>query len=59
MGKLYLNTAAQLDHYHDAGRPNQYQYGRMVVRNGWYVWRTKNPIPHLNIESNGTSLLCF
>jgi hypothetical protein len=40
-GKLYLNTAA---------RPlsvtvdNQYQYGRMVVRNG-YVWRTKNPIP--------------
>ena len=46
IGKLYLNTAAQLYHYHDAsGRPNQYQYGKMVVRNGWYVWRTKNPIP--------------
>jgi glycosyltransferase involved in cell wall biosynthesis len=46
MGRLYLNTAAQLKHYHDAsGRPNQYQYGKMVVRNGWYVWRTKNPIP--------------
>lgn len=45
-GKLYLNTAAQLYHYHDAsGRPNQYRYGKMVVRNGWYVWRTKNPIP--------------
>ncbi|MBP4140500.1 glycosyltransferase family 2 protein [Flavobacterium sp. P4023] len=45
-GKLYLNTAAQLYHYHDAsGRPNQYQYGRMVVRNGWYVWRVKNPKP--------------
>lgn len=46
IGKLYLNTAAQLYHYHDAsGRPNQYVYGKMVVRNGWYVWRTKNPNP--------------
>lgn len=45
-GKLYLNTAAQLNHYHEAsGRPNQYQYGKMVVRNGWYVWRVKNPNP--------------
>ncbi|WP_308992638.1 glycosyltransferase [Mariniflexile litorale] len=45
-GKLYLNTAAKLNHYHEAsGRPNQYKYGNMVVRNGWYVWRTKNPIP--------------
>ena len=45
-GKLYLNTSAKLNHYHDAsGRPNQYQYGKMVVRNGWYVWRTKNPKP--------------
>lgn len=47
-GKLYLNTAATLYHYHDvSGRPNQYQYGKMVVRNGWYVWRTKNPRPTL------------
>lgn len=46
IGKLYVNTAAKLNHYHDAsGRPNQYQYGKMVVRNGWYVWRTKNPTP--------------
>ncbi len=46
IGKLYLNTAAKLNHYHAAsGRPNQYQYGKMVVRNGWYVWRTKNPRP--------------
>jgi len=45
-GKLYLNTLAKLNHYHaDSGRPNQYQYGKMVVRNGWYVWRTKNPTP--------------
>lgn len=48
-GKLYLNTTAKLYHYHDAsGRPNQYQYGKMVVRNGWYVWRTKNPKPLLD-----------
>jgi GT2 family glycosyltransferase len=46
VGKLYLNTAAKLNHYHDAsGRPNQYKYGKMVVRNGWYVWRVKNPNP--------------
>jgi GT2 family glycosyltransferase len=45
-GQLYVNTAAQLNHYHDAsGRPNQYEYGKMVVRNGWYVWRIKNPNP--------------
>ena len=45
-GKLYLNTAAKLNHYHAAsGRPNQFHYGKMVVRNGWYVWRVKNPKP--------------
>ena len=38
IGKLYLNTAAKLNHYHaPSGRPNQFQYGKMVVRNGWYV----------------------
>lgn len=48
VGKLYLNTAANLEHHHDAaGRPNQYQYGKMVVRNGWYVWRVKHPKPSL------------
>ncbi|WP_395059646.1 glycosyltransferase family 2 protein [Flavobacterium sp.] len=47
-GQLYINTAAKLNHYHDpAGRPNQYQYGKMVVRNGWYVWRIKNPNPSI------------
>ncbi len=45
-GKLYVNTAAQLSHFHNpSGRPNQYQYGKMVVRNGYYVWRVKNPDP--------------
>lgn len=45
-GKLYVNTAAKLNHHHAvSGRPNQYQYGKMVVQNGWYVWRVKNPNP--------------
>lgn len=47
-GKLYLNTGAKLSHFHDeSGRPNKYKYGKMVVRNGWYVWRVKNPNPKL------------
>jgi GT2 family glycosyltransferase len=47
-GNLYVNTAAQLNHYHNsAGRPSQCQYGKMVVRNGWYIWRIKNPKPLL------------
>ena len=51
IGKLFLNTAAKLNHYHIAsGRPNQYLYGKMVVRNGWYVWRVKNPKPLFNAK---------
>ena len=49
IGKLYLNTAAQLYHHHDEeGRPNQFNYGKMVVRNGWYVWKVKFPNPQLS-----------
>ena len=45
-GKNVIQTAAQLEHHHDpAGRPNKYEYGKMVVRNGWYVWRVKYPKP--------------
>ncbi|WP_254454449.1 glycosyltransferase family 2 protein [Flavobacterium sp. M31R6] len=45
-GKNVINTKVQLCHFHNpSGRPNQYQYGKMVVRNGWYVWRVKNPKP--------------
>lgn len=47
-GELYVNTSAQLAHYHDAeGRPNKYKYGKMVVRNGWYIWRVKYAKPNL------------
>lgn len=50
-GKLYLNTAAQLEHHHDAaGRPNQFEYGKMVVRNGWYVWRVKYSNPSFKAQ---------
>jgi GT2 family glycosyltransferase len=46
-GKNIINTKVQLSHYHNpSGRPNQYQYGKMVVRNGWYVWQVKNPSPN-------------
>ncbi|MEP3837191.1 MAG: glycosyltransferase family 2 protein [Algibacter sp.] len=45
-GSLYVNTNAQLSHFHDnSGRPNKYKYGKMVVRNGWYVWRVKYDNP--------------
>lgn len=50
-GKLYVNTNARLGHFHDeSGRPNKYQYGKMVVRNGWYVWRIKYPNPSLKAK---------
>ena len=51
LGQLYVNTAAQLEHHHHpSGRPNQYYYGKMVVRNGWYVWRVKFPNPTFNAK---------
>ncbi|WP_281336358.1 glycosyltransferase family 2 protein [Flavobacterium eburneipallidum] len=50
-GKNAINTKAQLSHFHHpSGRPNQYQYGKMVVRNGWYVWRVKNPRPSFKAQ---------
>lgn len=48
LGTLYVNTSAKLGHYHEeGGRPNKYKYGKMVVRNGWYVWRVKYSKPTL------------
>ena len=46
IGALLVNTKAKLSHHHAAGgRPNSFKYGKMVVRNGYYVWRVKNPRP--------------
>jgi len=59
IGQLYVNTSAQLEHHHNAsGRPNQYKYGKMVVKNGWYVWRVKYSKPALKarIKWNVTTL---
>ena len=50
-GKNVIATKAKLSHYHDqSGRPNKYQYGKMVTRNGWYVWRVKYPKPSLKAK---------
>jgi GT2 family glycosyltransferase len=47
-GKLYVTTKAQLEHHHDVlGRPNTFKYGKMVLRNGWYIWRVKYSKPTL------------
>jgi len=48
LGELYVNASARLSHHHDeSGRPNKFKYGKMVARNGWYVWRVKHPDPSL------------
>lgn len=60
IGKLYVNTAARLYHYHEqSGRPDLYKYGKMVIRNGWYVWRVKHPNPSLKarFKWNATAFL--
>lgn len=46
---LYLSTRARLAHYHaPAGRPSRFRYGRMVVLNGWFVWRRRHVQPSLS-----------
>ncbi|NEV93928.1 glycosyltransferase family 2 protein [Psychroflexus sp. YR1-1] len=45
-GQNVIASSVQLEHHHHAsGRPNQFTYGKMVVRNGWYVWRLRWPEP--------------
>ncbi|MGM0635489.1 MAG: glycosyltransferase family 2 protein [Bacteroidota bacterium] len=45
-GQNVIATSVQLEHHHHpSGRPNQFQYGQMVVKNGWYVWRLRWPNP--------------
>ncbi len=57
---LYLCTRTRVAHYHaPAGRPNQFRYGAMVVRNGWFVWRRRWPAPPLAERTRwwGTTML--
>jgi GT2 family glycosyltransferase len=59
-GKLYVNTNAKVWHYHEpSGRPDFYKYGKMVVRNGWYVWRVRYQSPSVKsrIKWHATTLL--
>lgn len=55
--QMYVNTGAQLNHYHEeGGRPNKYKYGKMVTRNGWYVWRLAFPKPSIKARFKWNSI---
>ncbi|TRO63898.1 glycosyltransferase family 2 protein [Christiangramia sabulilitoris] len=44
LGELYVNTSARVFHlHHESGRPDYFRYGKMVVQNGYYVWKLKYP----------------
>lgn len=48
LGQLYINTGAKVEHLHDkGGRPDSYKYGRMVIQNGYHVWKLKNSKPSI------------
>ena len=48
IGKLYVNTAARVLHLHEeSGRPDYRKYGRMVIENGFYVWKLRYPKPNI------------
>ena len=58
-GQLYVNTTAKLYHNHEkGGRPNKFKYGKMVIRNGWYVWHVKykNPTVKARLKWHLTAL---
>ena len=60
IGQLFVNTAARVAHHHEqAGRPDKFKYGKMVIRNGWYVWHIKYPSPGLkaSLKWHGTAFL--
>lgn len=45
-GQLFVATRAGIQHHHEpSGRPQAFSYGRMVVQNGWMVWRERWPSP--------------
>jgi hypothetical protein len=60
IGPLFINTAAKCEHLHEeAGRPDHYKYGKMVVENGWVVWKEKYPNPEFKaiLKWNAITLL--
>jgi GT2 family glycosyltransferase len=58
LGKLYVNTNARVWHYHEpSGRPDGFRYGKMVIRNGWYVWRVRFPNPSIKAKLQWHSIM--
>ncbi|CAL65560.1 glycosyltransferase family 2 protein [Christiangramia forsetii] len=60
IGEMFVNTAARVEHLHEeGGRPDYFKYGKMVVRNGFYVWKIKNPNPNFKsvLKWNAITLL--
>ena len=60
LGKILINTNLLLEHHHHpSGRPDTYKFGKMVTRNGWYVWRLKyrHPSTINRLKWNATCLL--
>lgn len=60
LGKLYVNTEALCEHHHNpSGRPNHFKYGKMVMLNGYYVWRVRwpNPSRKAKIKWHATAFL--
>lgn len=48
LGPLYVNTSAKVQHLHEeSGRPDYFKYGKMMIKNGHYVWRLKFPDPEI------------
>lgn len=62
-GPLFVSTRARLAHHlAETSRPNNFRYGEMVVRNGWFVWRRRWPQPSLMDRArwwSTTMLLAF
>ncbi|MCM4154684.1 glycosyltransferase [Gramella sp. AN32] len=51
LGKLYVNTSAKVAHLHEeSGRPDYFKYGRMVIENGYHVWRLKYKNPDVTAK---------
>ncbi len=60
LGKLYVNTSAKVAHLHEElGRPDYHKYGKMVIENGYYVWRLKynNPAFTARVKWNAINFL--
>lgn len=59
-GKNVLASNVLLEHNHaPSGRPNAFKYGKMVIKNGWYVWRVKYRNPSIMTRIKWNSITFF